>query len=64
MGSGGAGIRGRAEKKLCLQSFLVYGIILCKSNRVARWKASLTPQKKGGGADGYIPDFKPAIFGR
>lgn len=20
--------------------------------------------KKGGGADGYIPDFKPVIFGR
>ena len=34
------------------------------NNCVARWTASLTSQKKGGGAYEYIRSFKSVVFGR
>ena len=41
----------------------IYGRILPWSNRVTRWKTSLHLEKRGGGADGYIRSFNPAISG-
>ena len=47
-----------------MQSFSGYGMILGKSNRVARWTSLPHLRKRGGGADGYIPDFEPVVFRR
>ena len=41
-------------------AFLKWHSPLCRPARIPSWEI----RKEGGDADGYIPDFKPFVFGR